>query len=103
FEVIARDRLVTAAHGEFDVSLDGVLVSVLPQAGRVQIRNEKPAAGPATPRTIMPGQLAVFAEDKLVREEQPEMKRAIAWRYGRLALFEEPLGEAVSQMNRYTR
>jgi transmembrane sensor len=102
FEVIARDRLVTAAHAEFDVSLDGVLVSVLPQAGHVQIGNQKPA-GLATPRTIMPGQLVVFAEDKLVREEQPEMKRAVAWRYGRLALFEEPLVEAVAQMNRYTR
>jgi transmembrane sensor len=103
FKVIARDRLVTAAHGEFDVSLDGVLVSVLPQAGSVQIGNEKPAAGLAPPRTVMPGQLVVFAEDKLVREAHPEMKSASAWRYGRLALFEEPLAEAVAQMNRYTR
>jgi transmembrane sensor len=103
FEVIARDRLVTTAHAEFDVSLEGVLVSVLPQAGRVQIDNEKLAAGRATPRTILPGQLVVFAEDKLVREEQPDMKRAVAWRNGRLELFEESLAEAVAQMNRYTR
>jgi transmembrane sensor len=103
FAVIARDRLVTAAHAEFDVSLDGVLVSVLPQTGSVQIGDESPAAGLVIPRTIMPGQLVVFAEDKLVRAEQPEMKRAVAWRYGRLALYEEPLAEAVAQMNRYTR
>src|SRR4030095_5412113 len=57
----------------------------------------------STLRTIMPGRLVVFAEDKLVREEQPEMKRAVAWHFGRLALFEEPLEEAVAQMNRYTR
>ena len=103
FQVLALDQLVTAARGEFDVSRDGVLVSVLPQAEPVQIVNEKATAGSAPPRTIMPGQLVVFAEDRLVREEQPEMKRAVAWRYGRLALFEEPLAEAILQMNRYTR
>jgi transmembrane sensor len=103
FQVLALDQLVSALDGEFDVSRDGVLVCVLPQAGPVQISNEKAAAGIAPPRTIMPGQLVVFAQDKLVREEQPEMKLAVAWRYGRLALFEEPLGEAVAQMNRYTR
>jgi transmembrane sensor len=103
FQVLALDQLVTASRGEFDVSRDGVLVSVLPQAEPVQIASENAAAGHATPRTIMPGQLVVFAEDRLVREEQPEMQRASAWRFGRLALFEEPLAEAVAQMNRYTR
>ncbi len=102
FQVVARDQVVTASYGEFDVSRDGVLVSVLLQAGPVQIANENAAAGISMPRKIMPGQLVVFAEDRLVREEQPEMKRAIAWRDGRLALFEEPLAEAVAQMNRYT-
>jgi transmembrane sensor len=102
FQVVALDQVVTASHGEFDVSRDGVLVSVLLQAGPVQIANDKAAAGITMPRQIMPGQLVVFAEDRLVREEQPEMKRASAWREGRLALFEEPLAEAVAQMNRYT-
>jgi transmembrane sensor len=101
FQVVALDQVVTASHGEFDVSRDGVLVSVLLQAGPVQIANEN-AAGITMPRKIMPGQLVVFAEDRLVRQEQPEMKRAMAWRDGRLALFEEPLAEAVAQMNRYT-
>lgn len=103
FQVVARDQLVTASRGEFDVSRDGVLVSVLPQAGPVQVASESSAAANATPRTIVPGKLVVFAEDKLVSEAQPEMKNAVAWRYGRLALFEEPLAEAVAQMNRYTR
>jgi transmembrane sensor len=103
FQVIADDQLVTASHGEFDVSRDGVLVSVLLQAGPVQVASENASAGIATPRSIMPGQLVVFAEDKLVREEQPEMKRAVAWHDGRLDLFEEPLADAVTQMNRYTR
>jgi transmembrane sensor len=103
FQVLALDQLVTASRGEFDVSRDGVLVSVLPQAEPVQIANENAAAGSSTSRTIMPGQLVVFAEDRLVREEQPEMQRASAWRFGRLELFKEPLAEAVAQMNRYTR
>jgi transmembrane sensor len=103
FQVLARDQVVTALGGEFDVSREGVLVSVLPQAGPVQVANENAAGGIATARTINPGQLVVFADDQLVREEQPEMQRALAWHYGRLALFEEPLAEAVAQMNRYTR
>lgn len=103
FQVVALEQVVTASHGEFDVSRDGVLVSVLLQAGPVQIANEKSAGGITGSRKILPGHLVVFAEDKLVREEQPEMKRAVAWRYGRLALFEEPLAEAVAQMNRYTQ
>jgi transmembrane sensor len=103
FQVLADDQLVTASHGEFDVSRDGVLVSVLLQAGPVQVASENASASIATPRTIMPGQLVVFAEDKLVREEQPDMKRAIAWRYGRLEFSDEPLAEVVAQMNRYTR
>ncbi|HET9444704.1 MAG TPA: FecR domain-containing protein [Steroidobacteraceae bacterium] len=100
FQVLALDQLVTASRGAFDISRDGVLLSVLPQAQPVHIVNEN--AGVATPRMIMPGQLVVFAGDRLVREEQPEMKRAIAWRFGRLALFEERLADAVAQMNRYT-
>jgi transmembrane sensor len=103
FQVLVLEQLLTASQGEFDVSREGVLVSVLPQAGSVQIANEKAAASISAPRTVMPGQLVVFAEDRLVREEQPEMKRAVAWRYGKLAFFQEPLAEAVSQMNRYTR
>lgn len=103
FQVVALDQLVTASRGEFDVSRDGVLVSVLSQSGPVQVVNERSAAAIATSRTVEPGKLAVFAEDKLVREEQPEMTRAVAWRYGRLELFEESLAAAVTQMNRYTR
>lgn len=103
FQVLALDQVVTASRGELDVSRDGVLVSVLPQGEPVQVANENAGAGISTPRMIMPGQLVVFAEDRLVREEHPELKRAIAWRFGRLALFQEPLAEAVAQMNRYTR
>jgi transmembrane sensor len=103
FQVVALDQVVTALDGEFDVSRDGVLVSVLPQVRSVQVANEKAGGSIATARRIMPGQLVVFADDQLVREEQPEMRRAVAWHYGRLELFKEPLAEAVAQMNRYTR
>ena len=103
FEVLALEQLVTASRGEFDVSREGVVVSVLPQVGPLHIANESSAAGISTARTIMPGQRVVFAEDRLVRDEQPDMERAGAWRYGRLALFEEPLADAIAEMNRYTR
>lgn len=103
FQVIAGEQFVTASHGQFDVSRDGALVSVLLEEGPLQIAHESADAGIAAPRTITPGQLVVFAEGKLVREERPAMERAVAWRYGRLAFFEESLVEAVAAMNRYTR
>ncbi|MGH8178696.1 MAG: FecR family protein [Steroidobacter sp.] len=103
FQVIAGAQWVTASRGHFDVSRDGMVVSVLLEEGPVQVAPDEPIEGGVMPRLLTPGQLAVFAADKLVREERPEMAQAIAWRHGRLAFFEEPLSEAVAAMNRYTR
>jgi transmembrane sensor len=103
FEVIAGAHSVTAAQSHFDVSCDGVLVSVLLEEGPVSIAPEDKIEGAPMPRIVLPGQLLVFAADKIVRQERPVMAQAIAWRHGRLALFEEPLSEAVAEMNRYTR
>jgi transmembrane sensor len=100
FEVVAGDQRVIASRAHFDVSRDGVLVSVLLEEGPVSVA----ALGDLPmPRTVAPGQLLVFAVDKVVRDERPDMSRASAWRHGRLAFFEEPLAEAVAEMNRYTR
>ena len=101
FEVIAGSHSVTASRSHFDVSRDGVLVSVLLEEGPVSVAPED--AGAPLPRVVLPGQLLVFAADQIVRKERPDMAQAIAWRNGRLAFFEEPLSEAVAQMNRYTR
>lgn len=106
FEVIAGQQLVVASVGpmrrQFDVSRDGALVSVLLEQGPVQVTQDT-AAATLLPRTITPGELVVFAEDRVVREERPPLEQAMAWRHGRLAFFEEPLADAVAAMNRYTR
>lgn len=102
FEVIAGQQLVVASVGQFDVSREGALVSVLLEEGPVQVTQDT-AAATLLPRTILPGELVVFAEDRIVREERPPLEQAIAWRHGRLAFFEEPLADAVAAMNRYTR
>jgi transmembrane sensor len=103
FNVTAGDQRITTASGHFDVSRDGMLVSVLLEQGPVQIALEKPVAGVPMPRSLTPGQRLVFAEDKLVRDERPKMAQAGAWREGKLEFFGEPLAEAVAAMNRYTR
>jgi transmembrane sensor len=103
FEVIAGDQCVTTSHGHFDVSREGMIVSVLLEDGPVQVAPDEPIEGVVTPRVLVPGQRMVFAADKLVREERPELAQAIAWRQGRLAFFDEPLAEAVAAMNRYAR
>lgn len=102
FQVIAGDQRISTPRGHFDVSRDGMVVSVLLEEGPVEVELENPAGVPM-PRTLAAGQLMVFAEDKVVREERPVMERASAWRQGRLAFFGEPLAEAVAAMNRYTR
>ncbi|HEY0687183.1 MAG TPA: FecR domain-containing protein [Steroidobacter sp.] len=103
FEVIAGAQSLTAARSHFDVSLDGVVVAVLLEDGPVSITPEDEGGNDTQPRLLAPGQRLVFAADKIVREERPEISRAIAWRDGRLAFFEDSLAEAVAEMNRYSR
>ena len=103
FEVIAGAQSLTASRSQFDVSRDGVVVAVLLEGGPVSIKPEDETAGNATPRVVTPGQRLVFADEKIVRDERPDMSRAIAWRDGRLAFFEDSVSAAVAEMNRYTR
>lgn len=108
FEVIAGAQSLTAARAHFDVSREGVVVAVLLEDGPVfikpgSIKPEDESADRATPRAVTPGLRLVFADQKIVREERPEMSRAIAWRNGRLAFFEDSVSAAVAEMNRYTR
>jgi transmembrane sensor len=103
FHVIAGDQRISTPRGHFDVSRDGMVVSVLLEEGPVEVALEDPVAGVPMPRLLTAGQLVVFAEDKVVREERPVMERASAWRQGRLDFFGESLAEAVAAMNRYTR
>jgi len=69
----------------------------------VSIKPEDETAGSATPRVVAPGQRLVFADEKIVRDERPDLSRAIAWRDGRLAFYEDSVSAAVAEMNRYTR
>lgn len=103
FEVIAGAQSLTASRSQFDVSRDGVVVAVLSEGGPVSIKPEDETAASTTPRVVTPGQRLVFADEKIVRDERPEMSRAIAWRDGRLAFFEDSVSAAVAEMNRYTR
>jgi transmembrane sensor len=103
FEVIAGDQWVTASRSHFDISRHGVVVSVLLEDGPVSVAPAQAAEGTRGPRLVLPGQRLVFAADQVVREERPMMSQAIAWRHGRLAFYDQPLAEAVAEMNRYTR
>lgn len=103
FEVIAGNQHVTASRAHFDVSREGVVVSVLLEEGPLSVTALEEVSGAPVPRIVEPGQLLVFAQSQMVRAERPVMENAVAWRHGRLAFFEEPLAEAVAAMNRYTR
>ena len=102
FQVIAGEQWVTASRSHFDISRDGALVSVLLEDGPVSVMPGE-RSGRQQQRRVLPGQRLVFTADQVVREERPMMAQAVAWRHGRLAFFEQPLAQAVAEMNRYTR
>ncbi|HKE95411.1 MAG TPA: FecR domain-containing protein, partial [Povalibacter sp.] len=64
FEVIAGGRSVLAARSHFDVSLNGVLVSVLVESGPLSTTQAGSTGGAQTPRVMMPGERLIFAEDQ---------------------------------------
>jgi transmembrane sensor len=103
FEVIAGDRSVITHGAHFDVSKDGVVVSVLHERGSPLAVEAAESRGAPSARDLLAGERVVFAADTVVREDRPVLSQAIAWRYGRLAFFGEPLSQAIAEMNRYTR
>jgi transmembrane sensor len=105
FVVRAGDRTVTALGTIFDVRLDGGRMKVTLIEGKVAVRSVGGGAGGGEQvlHVLAPRQQLV----ELVRNETPIVRivdtgKATSWTEGRIFLEDEPLGQAVGEMNRYS-
>jgi len=105
FEVYAGDRVVTAVGTLFDVRLQGEAVKVALVEGRVRVRRRAPAAA-AAPRmevSLSPGEMLEARRAEPMHVRNVDVARETSWRSGMLVFDETPLGEAVAELNRYSR
>jgi transmembrane sensor len=111
FTVTAGNETVVAVGTSFDVEqLDGkVLVTLI--EGRVVVKTNTPAPEPAATSRSSPvsRSLAMSAGQELVavKDSPPfiapaNLPVATAWESGQLVFNNEPLGQAVERVNRYT-
>lgn len=112
FTVAADDKLVVATGTSFSVEILNGEVNVVLFEGHVAVldrKTRKPAAMPtpsgstAADALLKPGReltLPAFGAPKL---EDIDPALATSWEAGQLSFADEPLGQAVERMNRYSR
>ena len=112
FVVTAGDRRIAALGTAFDVRVDkdvGVQVTLI--EGRVSVA-EIAALRPSRPNKtgqVEPEPLILIAGEQLIaRAAEPavvaaaDVERVVSWRDGRLVFRDDPLSEAVKEINRYS-
>ena len=100
FAVTAGDRRVVAVGTRFDVNLmnDGLTVTLL--EGRVNVESLDSSAVPVA---LAAGQQYVVRRGKVeIRSPGAAGESAISWRKGLVNFDDQPLGDAVAIMNRYS-
>lgn len=109
FIVEAGDRRITAVGTVFDVRLQQAQVQVTLVEGQVIVDESTPVTAPPTTRDA-PGRARLQAGERLTAKQGKEvvvaatnLDQATSWRNGRLIIAEQTLGEAIAEINRYTR
>lgn len=103
FVVVAGDTRVVAIGTVFTVrrSRDDVVVTLI--KGKVAVSHDRRRAGGATeaPLLLRPGETLTEPRDGPSRIEPGSVEAATAWRRGQTVFDDTPLGEAVTELNRY--
>lgn len=109
FIVTAGDRRIVAVGTAFDVRVDedvGLQVTLID--GRVSV-TEIAASQPRGPRRVQPESVELSPGEQLVaRAAEPavvaaaDVHRVVSWRDGRLVFRDDPLADAVKEINRYS-
>lgn len=106
FVVEAADQRITALGTEFDVRYRHGEVRVTLVEGRVTVTRDQPEQARTQQavqmRELAPGQQLVARVDQPVRVAQANVEQAVSWSTGRLIFNDEPLGEVVEEINRYS-
>jgi len=101
FTVLAADQRLTDLGTEFDVNLGPEQLTVTLISGRLAVG---PATQTAATATLQPGQQFVSrgGQDQIA-DLGDAAADAASWRSGLIRFDNQPLGEAVAVMNRYSR
>lgn len=102
FLVRAGNRQVIALGTAFDVTRQADRVAVVLVEGRVAVQRLVSSPQPST-RLMSAGDRVVFEDALEVSHDQPDLAQVTAWQSGRAVFDDQPLAEAVAEMNRYTR
>lgn len=107
FSVVARDRKVIATGTAFNIDMVTPEVRVTLIQGRVLVVPEARGVLNAPPTAkaveLHPGEALVASATKPVAVVTPtDISEVTAWQEGQLLFEEEPLGQAVERVNRYT-
>ncbi|MBY8823249.1 FecR family protein [Sphingomonas colocasiae] len=104
FTVIAGDAEIRVTGTRFDVRWIGDTVDVSVLEGRVELRKRRllPLGGTAPERVLTAGHHVNLTEGATFTEVSAPAMTPGEWRTGRLFYSEAPLGEIVSDMQRYT-
>lgn len=71
-------------------------VSVVPYSVSRAVKSEHPII-------LAPGQRLTVSQDEAPAIDNPELTRITAWRHGRVDFQDTPLGDAATEMNRYSK
>ena len=106
FVVEAADQRIVALGTEFDVRFRAGEVRVTLLEGRVTVERDV-AEQTETQRTtqvrqLEPGQQLVAVADRPFEVLRTDVTQAVSWPTGRVVFNDEPLGQVVEEINRYS-
>lgn len=90
-------RRARAQTGRVDIRRDGGRIALTALEGVARVEGEGGSV------LLASGKRIAMAEGQADRLDQPELDDVIAWQSGRLAFRDETLGQAIAEMNRYSR
>lgn len=104
FTVEAAGRQIVALGTEFDVRVDEKGMKVTLIEGKVAVKPVSSAAsgGAGDVRNLRPGEQLIARADRPVVVLPADVRQAVSWRTGRIIFSDEPLGEVVEEINRYS-
>jgi transmembrane sensor len=104
FRVYAGDRCITAVGTQFDVRLDTARLRVTLIEGRVKV-SEADLAQKPTPQTSMiltPGEELDEHAGQPIVVTRADVAKVQSWKDGLVVFEDEPLSQAVAELNRYS-
>jgi transmembrane sensor len=104
FRVYAADRCITAVGTQFDVRLDGARLRVTLIEGRVKVSeadvSQQPA--PQANMTLSPGEELDERIGRSMLVKRTDVVKVQSWKDGLVVFEDEPLSQAVAELNRYS-